>query len=270
MASAERILWLGLEGEFKEDSMGAMQEGRCQSFSKSIGATFIIHQYVAGDIASVRQSPVASSPYRSVVCRSQSFEQSARQQRHYQTALGSQETQVEVTTQKKFNQTTALLLGLSLEQRQLFQSLIESNRQLVSANERMAYELGQMRSVVQLQMEIPPQVHLQKPVIFLDACGKVSAFYLDFITCSEALLAVLKIRFQQHGVRERGLKMLDDSQFILEDHRGTLDLSKDWSQVLRPNQKINMSMVFHRDIPCSVCPACRSVNDNALALSIEW
>ncbi|KAL8758219.1 MAG: hypothetical protein Q9184_003988 [Pyrenodesmia sp. 2 TL-2023] len=198
----------------------------------------------------------------------QSFEQSEQQQHHYQATLGNNGNQV--ATQKKFDQTTAILLGLSLEQRQLFQLLIESNRQLVNANEHMAYELGQMRSVVQLQMEIPPQVHLQKPVIFLDACGKVSAFYLDFITCSEALLAVLKIRFRQHGVEERGLRMLDDSQFVLEDHRGTLDLSRDWSQVLRPNQKINMSMVFHRDLPPSVCPACQGTNENALAPSMEW
>lgn len=140
----------------------------------------------------------------------------------------------------------------------------------MNANEHMADELAQMRSVVQLQMEIPPQVHLQKPVILLDACGKVSAFHLDFITCFEALLAVLKIRFQQHGVEERGLRMLDDSQFILEDHRGTLDLSKDWSQVLRPNQKINMSMVFHSDFPPRLCPNCGSMNENALASSIEW
>ncbi|KAL9023718.1 MAG: hypothetical protein Q9196_007023, partial [Gyalolechia fulgens] len=143
---------------------------------------------------------------------------------------------------------------LSLEQRQLFQSVIESNRQLVHANERMTHELQQMRCAVQLQLEVPPQVPLQKPITLLDACGKVSAFHLDFINCSEAFLAVLKIRFQQYGVEERGIQMLDDSKFVLEDYRGKLDLSRPWSKVLRPSQKIDMSMVFRRDMPSSTCP----------------
>ncbi|KAL8997947.1 MAG: hypothetical protein Q9169_002869 [Polycauliona sp. 2 TL-2023] len=145
-------------------------------------------------------------------------------------------------SQKNYRQTTILLAGLSLEQRQLFQSLIESNRRLVESNERMSYEMQQMRDVVQIQLEMPPQVILQKPVTLLDACGQVSAFHLDFINCPEAFLAVLKIRFRQHGVEQRGLQMLDDSQFVLEDRRGKLDLSRPWSQILRPSQKVDMSM----------------------------
>ncbi|KAI4256657.1 MAG: hypothetical protein L6R42_006093, partial [Xanthoria sp. 1 TBL-2021] len=93
-----------------------------------------------------------------------------------------------------------------------------------------------------LQLELPPQVVLQKPVTLLDACGQVSAFHLDFINCPEAFLAVLKIRFRQHGVEQRGLQMLDDSQFVLEDRRGKLDLTRPWTQILRPSQKVDMSM----------------------------
>ncbi|KAI4194805.1 MAG: hypothetical protein LQ348_002564 [Seirophora lacunosa] len=119
---------------------------------------------------------------------------------------------------------------MNIEQRQLFQSLVESNRQLVHANARMAYELQQMRGAVQLQLELPPQVLLQKPVTLLDACGKVSAFHLDFINCAEAFLAVLRIRFQQYGVNDRAIRMLDESQFVLEDHNGKLDLSRPWLQ----------------------------------------
>ncbi|KAL8769525.1 MAG: hypothetical protein Q9209_004586 [Squamulea sp. 1 TL-2023] len=163
----------------------------------------------------------------------------------------------------------ALLAGLSLEQRQLFQSLIESNHRLVSSNERMSYELEQMRGAVQLQLELPPQVVLQKPVTLLDACGQVSAFHLDFINSPEAFLAVLKIRFRQHGVEERGLQMLDDSQFVLEDCRGKLDLSKPWTQVLRPSQKVDMSMVFHRKTPPSICPVCRWQNENDSGSAID-
>ncbi|KAL9597176.1 MAG: hypothetical protein Q9179_004356 [Wetmoreana sp. 5 TL-2023] len=161
-------------------------------------------------------------------------------------------------------------ISLNLDQRQLFQSLLESNRRLVEANERITYELRKMRGAVQLQLELPPQVTLQKPVTLLDACGKVSAFHLDFINCAEAFLAVLKIRFKQHGVEERGLKMLDDSQFVLEDIRGKLDLTKPWLQIMRPNQKVDMSMIFQRGVPWSVCPGCMNENDVAFESANEW
>ncbi|KAI4104918.1 MAG: hypothetical protein LQ345_007257 [Seirophora villosa] len=160
---------------------------------------------------------------------SQSFEHSAQQQQHQQQfSMDSYGRTLAV--QKQFNQTTALLLSMNIEQRQLFQSLVESNRQLVRANEHMAYELQEMRGAVQLQLELPPQVLLQKPITLLDACGKVSAFHLDFINCAEAFLAVLGIRFQQYGVNDRGIKMLNESQFVLEDHNGKLDLSRPWLQ----------------------------------------
>ncbi|KAI4259185.1 MAG: hypothetical protein LQ352_000859 [Teloschistes flavicans] len=133
----------------------------------------------------------------------------------------------------------------------------------------MAYEVQQVRCAVQLQLELPPQVALQKPVTLLDACGTVSAFHLDFINCIEAFLAVLKIRFQQHGVEERGLKMLDNSQFVLEDFRGKLDLGKPWSQIIKPRQKIDMSMIFHRGVPWSLCPACQTDNEVDFEAAIE-
>ncbi|KAL8700709.1 MAG: hypothetical protein Q9201_005300 [Fulgogasparrea decipioides] len=95
----------------------------------------------------------------------------------------------------------------------------------------------------------------------------ISAFHLDFINCAEAFLAVLKIRFKQHGVEERGLKMLDDSQFVLEDIRGKLDLTKPWLQIMRPNQKVDMSMIFQRGVPWSVCPGCMNENDVAFETS---
>ncbi|KAL8731609.1 MAG: hypothetical protein Q9166_003297 [cf. Caloplaca sp. 2 TL-2023] len=198
---------------------------------------------------------------------SQSFSQSARQEHQYEVALTAHSRTLDL--QKNFDQTTALMVGLNLEQRQLFQSLVESNHRLVQSNERMAYELQQMRGAVQVQNQLPPQVVLQKPVTLLDACGKVSAFHLDFINCPEALLAVLKIRFQQYGVEERGLQMLDDSLFVLEDHRGRLDLSRPWTQILRPNQKVDMSMVFHRNMPSSLCPACQWRNENDSGPAVE-
>ncbi|KAL8982166.1 MAG: hypothetical protein Q9177_005356 [Variospora cf. flavescens] len=199
---------------------------------------------------------------------SQSFEHSSEQYHQQQFAIESHGKTVAV--QKQFDQTTALLLGLSMEQRQLLQSLIDGNRRLASANEHMTYELQQMRGAVQLQLELPPQVLLQKPVTLLDACGKVSAFHLDFIDCAEAFLAVMRIRFQQYGVDRRGIRMLDESQFVLENHSGRVDLSKPWLQVLKPSQKIHMSMIFYPGQPLSECPACRSKSHGRAGMPIEW
>ncbi|KAL9587979.1 MAG: hypothetical protein Q9203_003203, partial [Teloschistes exilis] len=196
---------------------------------------------------------------------SQSFHQLARQESRNEIALETHDGKLDL----QFDRTNALLVGLSLDQRQMFRSLLDSNRQLIQANERMAYELQQVRGAVQLQIALPPQVALQKPVTLLDACGTVSAFHLDFINCAEAFLAVLKIRFQQHGVEERGLKMLDNSQFVLEDFRGRLDLGKPWSQIIKPNQKIDMSMIFHRGVPWSSCPACQTENEVDFEAAIE-
>ncbi|KAL8949494.1 MAG: hypothetical protein Q9222_004403 [Ikaeria aurantiellina] len=197
-----------------------------------------------------------------------SLEQSAQQNQHYQVSSDSYNESLAL--RKDLDRTATILVGLSLEQRRFFQSLLESNRQLVQCNERMSHELQEIRAAVQVQSNLPPQVVLSKPVTLLDACGKVSAFHLDFIDCPEALIAVLRIRFQQHGVDERGLKMLEDSDFVLQDHRGKLDLSKPWSQVLKPSQKVDMSMIFHRDLPPSVCPACATEDESGSEESVEW
>ena len=161
-----------------------------------------------------------------------------------------------------------LLNGLSMEQRQFFTKLVDANQQ-------MAHDLRQMWSTVQAQLEIPPQIHLQRPVVLLDACGKISAFHLDFINSIEAFRAVLKIRFQQEGVRSSGIRMLDNSEFILQDQKGFIDLSKPWGRVFRPNQRVNMSMIFRWDIPPSICPACDFKNQTDSApydspKEIEW
>ena len=112
--------------------------------------------------------------------------------------------------QRKTEETLKLLNGLSLEQRQLFQTLMNDN-------ERMTKEMRQMWSTVQLQMALPPQVLLQNPVTLLDACGKVSAFHLDFTNSTAAFIAVLKVRFKQEGVGSVGIQMLENFEFVLQD-----------------------------------------------------
>jgi hypothetical protein len=147
---------------------------------------------------------------------------------------------------------------------------MDSNQRLTDANDRLSLDIRQMHTTIKLQLSIPPQVLLSKPVTLLDACGKVSAFHLDFINCIEAFVAVLKIRFEQEGVNQTGIKMLDQSEFILKDHRGTLELSQPWNRLLRPNQKVDMSMMFRRALPPSTCPACNYEYPSLSVQEIEW
>ncbi|KAI2179943.1 hypothetical protein LOZ41_006009, partial [Ophidiomyces ophidiicola] len=146
---------------------------------------------------------------------------------------------------------TALLQGLSVEQRQCFKLLMSQNHQLQR-------RLDDVRQLLHLQGAIPPQVILQRPVILLDAFGKVAPFHLDFIDSLDAFVAVLKIRSEQAGVQDGGLQKLDKKEFCIRDtpRRRNLDLSRPWATVFRPGQNVDMSMVFRRRLAPTTCPDC--------------
>ncbi|WEW61352.1 hypothetical protein PRK78_006842 [Emydomyces testavorans] len=150
---------------------------------------------------------------------------------------------------------TALLQGLTLEQRQFF-------RMLISQNEQLQQSLDDIRQLIRLQAAIPPQVILQKPVILLDAFGKIAPFHLDFIDSLDAFVAVLKIRSEQAGVRNSGLKKLDKREFCIRDthRRRNIDLDRPWTSVFRPGQNVDMSMVFRRRLTPTICPECSGQN----------
>ena len=82
-----------------------------------------------------------------------------------------------------------------------------------------------VQSSIQLERELPPQVRLSKPVILSDACGKVAPFHLDFITSADIFLTVLKARFKDGGVTEKGLEKLDKSEFVFRDRHRYLSLT---------------------------------------------
>lgn len=119
-------------------------------------------------------------------------------------------------------------------------------------------------------MEIPAQVELQEPVVLLDACGRRAPFYLEFITSAEAFLAVLKIRFRQAGVRPRGLRKLDESEYVLQSQKRALNAAMPWARVFRPGQLVDMRTTFRRSAPQSICPSCRTENEFGAEDDIEW
>ncbi|MCJ1226930.1 hypothetical protein MMC12_003585 [Toensbergia leucococca] len=157
----------------------------------------------------------------------------------------------------------SLIKGLSTQQADFIESLLRTNQQL-------ANEVVEQRAISRLQAEIPAQVLLQKPVILLDACGKVAPFHLDFVTSIEALVAVLKIQFQQSGVTAKGLHKLTRSEFIFHDRRREIPLDRPWNLTFKPGQIVEMSMVFHSLVEQSTCPSCDYQHENEGCDSKEW
>ena len=151
---------------------------------------------------------------------------------------------------------TGMLKNMTVEQQQFFMIIIQQNKQLL-------HSVEDLRSMLQTQSAIPPQVLLQQPVILLDPFGKIAPFHMDFIDSSECFMAVLKARFQRNGITPAGLAKLDNGDFLIQDtrRRRAIDLNNNWAAVFRPGQNVDMSMVFHRfACPPSTCPICLEIN----------
>ncbi len=160
--------------------------------------------------------------------------------------------------QSEENSITGMMKGLSIDQRQFFMIMVQQNKQLMQSIE-------DMRMMLQLQANVPPQVMLQQPVIFLDPFGKTAPFHLEFIDSSECFMAVLKARFSNAGVTPAGLSKLDNHDFLIQDtrRRRPIDLNKNWASAFRPGQNVDMSMIFHRfACPPSTCPVCLETNED--------
>ena len=154
------------------------------------------------------------------------------------------------------NYITGMLKNMTVEQQQFLTIIIQQNKQLL-------HSIEDLRSMLQTQSAIPPQVLLQQPVILLDPFGKLAPFHMDFIDSSECFMAVLKARFQRNGITPAGLSKLDNGDFLIQDTRRkrAIDLNKNWAAVFRPGQNVDMSMVFHRfACPPSTCPICLETN----------
>lgn len=122
--------------------------------------------------------------------------------------------------------------------------------------------------MLSMHTKLPHQVERQQPVMFLDACGRLSPIHLEFITSAEAFLAVLKVQFQDLGVRK-----IERGQFVLEEAqtKRTIDLRRPWESCFLPGQRIEMSMVFTQlGTPKSSCPSCQCEASTDPAEAIQW
>jgi hypothetical protein len=132
-----------------------------------------------------------------------------------------------------------MLQDISLQQRESFGALRQQYDRSVQAFE-------QVRSMLQVQQEVPPQIMLQQPVILLDACGRIAPFHLEFINSLEAFVAVMLIRFKEAGISQEGLQKLANLEFTLRDTRRKrpIDLTKPWCSTLKPGQLIDMNVLY--------------------------
>lgn len=122
--------------------------------------------------------------------------------------------------------------------------------------------------MLNMHTNLPHQIARQQPLMFLDACGRLSPVHLEFITSAEAFLAVLKVRFKHLGVRK-----IERGQFVLEEARTkrTIDLRRPWETCFLPGQRIEMSMVFSQiETSKSTCPSCQWEVIADPAKAIQW
>jgi hypothetical protein len=86
---------------------------------------------------------------------------------------------------EQVDQMSYMLQDMSLQQRKSFNILSQQYDRSVQAFE-------DVRSMPQIQKEVPPRIMLQQPVIPLDACGKIAPFHLEFVDSLEVFVAVMR------------------------------------------------------------------------------
>ena len=140
---------------------------------------------------------------------------------------------------EQVDQMSYMLQDMSIQQRKSFNILSEQYDRSVQAFE-------DVRSMLQIQKEVPPQIMLQQPVILLDACGKIAPFHLEFVDSLEAFVAVMLVRFRQAGISQGGLQKLANLEFTLRDtgRKKPIDLTRPWCSVLKPGQLIDMNVLY--------------------------
>ena len=109
----------------------------------------------------------------------------------------------------------------------LYQTM-EQNRDLQQKNKELIQHALDIKTMLRVQYNPPPQVLLQEPVILHDACGRPAPFHLDFITSADAFLAVLKIRFKDIGARKIALRQFDLRE---ASRQKEIVLSRPWETV---------------------------------------
>jgi hypothetical protein len=98
---------------------------------------------------------------------------------------------------------------------------------LITQNKTLEVQLVEVKTIIQVQQEIPPQVMLRRPVILIDAFEENRLpFHLEFIDSFEALSAVLLVRFKEKG--DDAVYRIRQQLFVLYEYfrQKQIDMSK--------------------------------------------
>lgn len=98
---------------------------------------------------------------------------------------------------------------------------------LLTQNQRLEGHILELKALVNSQKNVPPQIMLQRPVVLHDALGRIAPFHLEFISSAEALLAVLRVRFEQVGADRVRRLMFDLRETSMQKH---IDIFGPWEQ----------------------------------------
>jgi len=142
--------------------------------------------------------------------------------------------------------------------------------------------LATYSSVLEIKRQLPAMNQLQvtlpsEPMFYLeDALGRVFPITLQFITCWDALHAVLEIHFR--GMQ--GMKKVLKREYALQDRatKKDINLSQKWERVFLPGKWVNMSMIFDElasaeqdnSTSTDTCPGCQAQSNQPPGLEIIW
>jgi hypothetical protein len=140
----------------------------------------------------------------------------------------------------------------------------------------IAINIATYQAIVSNQTSLPSRLErglIDDPVILEDAIGRMAPMHLQFITSWEAFNAILEIRFR--GLQ--GHRKITKKQYELHD-RATgrdIDQSQLWQRALLPGQRVEMSILFHDDIPpnsssnSATCPGCHTSTTSSTDADVQ-
>jgi hypothetical protein len=133
------------------------------------------------------------------------------------------------------------------------------------------------RAVIAIQAGLPTRLErslIQEPFILEDAIGRVAPVHLQFLDSWDAFDAVLELRFRD----VHGFAKVCKKEYILQE-RATgreIDRSRCWKRSFLPGQRIDMSLIFKREVTRSQrsmaanCPKCQLTSDKPTNMDIQW
>ncbi|OIW31321.1 hypothetical protein CONLIGDRAFT_643310 [Coniochaeta ligniaria NRRL 30616] len=105
------------------------------------------------------------------------------------------------------------------------------------------------------------EAHIEEPVHFEDAHGRIWQFHVNCVSCFTAFQSALETRFRDVP----GLAKVKRREYVLKETITGKNVDPEnmpWSSVCLPGRKLTMAMVFQRALTADLqtCPACHAWN----------